>query len=298
MTRITEPLAPGLTRQWTLREVIYSGHTAYQRLTIAHTSQGITLFSDDDRQSSELSQLVYHEALMVPGLLLAAARDRVLIIGSSEGVASQIAIAAGAALVDHVDIDRECVELCAEHLPYGYNPQELRVAVDGVGPVRVHYSDGFAFIAERAVAAERYDVIVIDLPDEVLGGSAQHNRLYGIDFLARCRELLTPGGVVITQAGCPTLWRQETLATALDRYRTVFPSTAFYGSWEHEWGFLVGCAEEIDDATTVMVRRLAHLPYTPQSIDAQSLISGSVLPYHLRDHSGARPGSSRLESIV
>jgi len=298
MTRITEPLAPGLTRQWTLREVIYSGPTTYQHVTIARTPQWITLFCDQDRQSAELSQLVYHEALMVPGLLLAAARDRVLIIGSSEGVASQIAIAAGAALVDHVDIDRECVELCAQYLPYGYSPAELQNAVDGVGPIRVHYDDGLRFVTESAAAAERYDVIVIDLPDEVLGGAAQHNRLYGAEFVARCRDLLTPGGVVITQAGCPTLWRQETLATALDRYRMVFPSTAFYGSWEHEWAFLVGCAEEVDDATTVMVKRLATLPYTPHSIDAQTLISGSILPYHLRDHSGARPSSSRLEPIA
>ncbi|MEK0076795.1 hypothetical protein WKG97_18580, partial [Bordetella pertussis] len=72
--------------------------------------------------------------------VLAEKLDRVLIIGSGEGVASQMSVAAGATLVDHVDIDQREVELCARHLPYGYTPEELAAAVAGEGPVHVHYA--------------------------------------------------------------------------------------------------------------------------------------------------------------
>jgi spermidine synthase len=288
---LNESLSPGLTRHWDIQEVLHAGNTTYQDVLIARTCHGVTLFCDQERQSAELSQLVYHEALMIPGLLLTATRDRILIIGSSEGVASQIAVASGASIVDHVDIDRECVELCALHLPYGYSVDELATAVEASGPVRVRYSDGYQFVTDAAAAGRRYDLIVIDLPDEVLGGSAQHNRLYGADFLRSCKDLLTPGGVVAAQAGCPTLWRQQTLSTSLGRFQQVFPATAFYGSWEHEWAFLFGtCAD--GDLTARMIEQLPCLPYRAETLDTDSLASGSILPFHCR-HPADAPSVSQ-----
>src|SRR5690606_9696142 len=116
--------------------------------------------------STEASQLVYHEALMVPMIRtrsivsassIGGTMERVLIIGSSEGVASQLAIAYGAELVDHVDIDAETVRACAQHLPYGYTPEELTEAERGTGRVRVHYRDGWEFLTTTTT---RYDVVV------------------------------------------------------------------------------------------------------------------------------------------
>ena len=220
MTRwLDEPLGDGLLRRWRLGEVLWEGDTPYQRMLIARTAHGVTLFCDDERQSAELSQLVYHEALLVPALLLADRVRRVLVVGSSEGVVSQLAVAAGADAVDHVDIDRECVRRCAELLPYGYGVAELAAAEHGDGPVRVHYADGWDFLMGTA---QRYDVVVVDLPDERPDAAlaqqvAQHNRLYGVDFLRRCRDVLTDGGVLAYQAGCPTLWRNATLARSVAR---------------------------------------------------------------------------------
>ena len=127
-TQIVEPMGEGLTRVWDVSEVVLDMRTDYQHVVIGRTSQGLSLFCDSERQSTEASQLVYHEALMVPPMLLADTVERVLIIGSSEGVASQLAIAYGAELVDHVDIDAETVRACAQHLPYGYTPEELTEA--------------------------------------------------------------------------------------------------------------------------------------------------------------------------
>src|SRR5882757_10737254 len=133
-SQIHEPVGHGLTRVWNLDEVLWEGDTAFQHVVIARTEQGVSLFCDNDRQSTEFSQLTYHEAMMVPAFVLAEKLDKVLIIGSGEGVASQMSVAAGATLVDHVDIDQLEVELCAEHLPYGYSSDELTAAVKGEGP--------------------------------------------------------------------------------------------------------------------------------------------------------------------
>jgi diaminopimelate decarboxylase/spermidine synthase len=273
---VVEPMAPGITRSWRLSEVLCDVRTDFQHLVIGRTEQGVALFSDGERQSTELSQLVYHEALLVPALLLAGKVERVLVIGSGEGVVSQLAVAAGAARVDHVDIDREAVRRCAEHLPYGYSPDELRRAESGLGPVRMHYCDGWSFV-ERCT--DRYDIVVVDLPDE-RADPAQHNRLYGGDFLRSCRDL---GRVVVFQAGCPTLWRNESLQRSWRRFHETFDAVVYFGSDEHEWAFLTGLAAVTEDPVAVMSSRLAALPYRPQTIDADSLVSATVPPKTLRD---------------
>lgn len=275
---VVEPLGAGLTRVWELPEVVVDTRTEFQHLVIGRTTQGLSLFCDDDRQSTEFSQLTYHEALLVPALLLVPSVDRVLVVGSSEGVVSQIAVAAGASVVDHVDIDRQAVELCAEHLPYGYTPDELAAAVEGTGPVRVHYADGWQFVQE---CADRYDVVLVDLPDE-RPEFAQHNRLYEEEFLTRCKALLTPGGVVVCQAGCQTMWRNETLVRSWKRFADVFGETVYYGSDEHEWAFLFGLAEADPNTTDRMVARLETLPYHPETIDALALRGNTIPPYRVR----------------
>ncbi|MFC4945569.1 spermidine synthase [Pseudonocardia sp. GCM10023141] len=278
-TRIHEPMGPGLTRVWELEEVLWEGDTAFQHVVIARTAQGVALFCDDDRQSTELSQLVYHEALMVPALLLADRVDAVLVVGSSEGVVCQQAVAAGASRVDHVDIDEQAVRLCAEHLPYGYAPAELDRAEQGDGPIRVHYADGYRFVAETR---DRYDIVLVDLPDERADVDAQHNRLYGTEFLRMCRAALTPGGVVVTQAGCPTLWRNDTLRTSWRRFTETFDTTAYYGCDEHEWAYLFGRADVVADPTALMISRLDACGYRPVSIDAAALTGCSVPPFSVR----------------
>jgi diaminopimelate decarboxylase/spermidine synthase len=272
---IVERLAPGLTRTWRLSEVICDVRTEFQHVLIGRTEQGVALFSDGERQSTEFSQLVYHEALLVPALLLADKIEHVLVIGSGEGVVSQLAVAAGATRVDHVDIDREAVRLCAEHLPYGYSTAELLGAEKGLGPITVHYCDGWSFVAE---AGASYDVVVVDLPDERTE-PAQHNRLYDTDFLRTCRDI---GGVVVFQAGCPTLWRNESLQYSWRRFHETFDTVLYFGSDEHEWAFLSGLAEAVADPVAAMSARLAALPYQPQTIDANSLIASTIPPKTLR----------------
>lgn len=281
---IYEPLADGLTRIWRLDEVLHAGSTAYQQVVIARTAQGITLFCDNDRQSAEFSQLVYHEALVVPALLLAERLKRVLIVGSSEGVASQITVSAGAELVDHVDIDCEVVKLCAKHLPYGYSPSEVDRAVIGDGVIRLHYTDGWEFVRRTTESGERYDIVLVDLPDE-RGGEAQHNRLYSNEFLLMCRSALAPGGVVAYQAGCPTLWRNATLARALRRFHEIFDATVYFGSDEHEWAFLFGLEQPVADTAERMARQLGQCRYRPRSIDIDTLRDRTVPPYSLRHNS-------------
>ena len=288
---VDEPLAAGMRRRWRLDEVLWRGRTAWQDMMVARTAQGVSLFCDGERQSTEATQLVYHEALAVPPMLLADELRSVLVVGSSEGVVSQLAVAAGATRVDHVDIDAECVRRCADLLPYGYTPEELavaeRAAEAGEGTVRMHYADGWQFLAEAAERGDRWDVVIVDLPDEPveITDPAQHARLYGSAFLRRCVEVLTPGGVVCSQAGCPTLWRNDTLQRMTARFADVFTTVLPYCSDEHEWAYLTGRVDPLPDAAhdpvELAIARLDRFPALA-SIDAAALRRGAVLPFALR----------------
>ncbi|MFD4182289.1 adenosylmethionine decarboxylase [Rhodococcus sp. NPDC058514] len=281
--RITESVGAGLTRTWEMSEVLHEADTDFQHVVIGRTEQGVSLFCDDERQSTEATQLIYHEALLVPALLLAEQVRRVLVIGSSEGVVSQIAVAAGAEVVDHVDIDRAAVRACAAHLPYGYSAPELDAADRGDGPVRIHYRDGWEFLAEAVAAGRRYDVVVIDLPDENDDPEAQHNRLYGKDFLLRCAEVLADGGVLACQVGCPTIWRNDTLRRAWLRFIETFGTVVYYGSDEHEWAFLSARVDRLTDPVSELIARLPASPYRPVTIDELALIRGTVPPHSIRN---------------
>jgi len=288
---VDEPLADGMRRRWRIDEVLWHGRTAWQDMMVARTAQGVALFCDGERQSTEATQLVYHEALAVPPLLLADRLDAVLVVGSSEGVVSQLAIAAGAQRVDHVDIDAECVRRCADLLPYGYTPAELDAAEQSGehadrGPVTVHYADGWQFLADAAARGDRYDVVIVDLPDEPVevDDPAQHARLYGAPFLRRCAEVLAPGGVVCTQAGCPTVWRHDTLVRMSARFDEVFSTVLPYCSDEHEWAYLTGRIDALPegaDPVELAVSRLGRLPGLT-SIDAPALRRGAILPHAVR----------------
>jgi spermidine synthase len=283
--QLTEPVGRGISRSWEISDVLVETRTEFQHLLIGRTAQGISLFCDAERQCTEATQLTYHEALMVPPMLLAAQVRRVLIIGSSEGVASQLAVAEGAELVDHVDIDRVAVRACAEHLPYGYTPSDLAAAERGDGPIRVHYRDGWEFLAQ---AEPGYDVVVIDLPDENDDPQAQHNRLYSKEFLAHCARLLAPGGVVSSQAGCPTMWRNDTLISAWRRFTEAFGTVVYYGSDEHEWAFLSG---RLEPGEPDLAGKLEKANHRPETIDANALRGNTVPPLRVRVSGPRRPGA-------
>jgi hypothetical protein len=119
---------------------------------------------------------------------------------------------------------------------------------------------------------------VVDLPDE-RNELAQHNRLYDVDFLRACRNI---GRVVVFQAGCPTLWRNESLQRSWRRFHETFDTVTYFDSDEHEWAFLSGLAEAVADPVAAMSARLAALPYQPQTIDANSLIASTIPPKTLR----------------
>lgn len=280
-TSVTEEIAAGLYREWKLDEVIVQAQTAFQNMLIGRTAQGLSLFCNGERQSTDFSQRIYHEGQILPAALMAGTIDRALIIGSSEGVVSQMAEQLGAQEIVHVDIDEECVRLCARHLPYGYTLEDVEAALAGFGPIKLVFQDGYEYVRAASARGEKFDIVVMDLPDEQLG-EAQQNRLYDTAFLVTIASLLTPEGAFINQAGSTTYWRNETLWRSVRRMRSVFKTVVFFEMEEQDWAWIVGANFLCDDITARMRARLPVLKLKPEFIDEVSIPKATTLPMSIR----------------
>ena len=91
--------------------------------------------------------------------------------------------------------------------------------------------------------SERFDVVIIDVPDPLEVGPAV--MLYTKEFYAMVRERLHPGGLIVAQSGPtgPSFYEQCFSAVA-STIGSVFPTVAlsetFVPSFGSTWGFVIG----------------------------------------------------------
>lgn len=277
-----EQVHPGVVDAWRLYEVVRDVRTPYQRVRVARTSLGTTLFCDDNVQSAECGQLAFHEAECVPAMALVESARSALVIGCSEGTVPLILAEAGFERIDHVDLDVDCLRICAEDLPYGFTTEDVRVAERGRGAVRLHYGDGVRYVRDALADRVGYDLIVLDLPeehDETDGGSAS-----GRAFLARCRDLLNPGGVVSTHVcrpyvSAPTVDSAESLVRAWQTFGELFGTRVYFRSDEQPWAaVMLGRADAVAGPVNRMCAGIDRFGYKPRTLDSLSLRRATHLP--------------------
>ncbi|HHH9504059.1 TPA: hypothetical protein ACP32P_004930 [Pseudomonas aeruginosa] len=101
-----------------LRRVLYQGRTRWQNVLIADTyNYDRVLMLDGAIQSAESDESLYHELLVQPAMLAHDEPRDVLIIGGGEGATLREVLShASVRRAVMVDLDRELVELCREHL--------------------------------------------------------------------------------------------------------------------------------------------------------------------------------------
>jgi len=81
-------------------------------------------------------------------------------------------------------------------------------------------ADGFVFVGE---SKETYDVIIVDSTDPEGPGEI----LFTKEFYKRCKDRLTPGGVMVTQNGVPFMQGEELRSTAA-HLRNYFADVSCY----------------------------------------------------------------------
>lgn len=217
-----------------LSRVLYQGKTAFQNVLVADTYNfGRILVLDGAIQSASEDETVYHELLVQPAMLRHPEPRDVLIIGGGEGATlREVLVHRSVRSATMVDLDREVVELCREHLRTWHQG-----AFDDPR-VRMVYDDGRKFVFDND---DRYDVVIIDVVDMLDNGPAQ--ALYTRQFYEMLKRRLRPDGIVVVQ-GLEFSFLDDKPHSALARtLRSVFPEVHSYKvhvpAFLSAWGFLV-----------------------------------------------------------
>lgn len=232
----TETLHPQVGQRLRIDRLVHSDAGGLQDLVIFDNEQfGRVLALDGVVQVTTGDEFVYHEMLTHVPILAHGAVRRVLIIGGGDGGCLRRCLMHPVDTVTMVEIDRSVVDLCTEFLP------EISAGAFEDPRAELVIADGAAFVRETA---ERYDVVIIDSTDPIGPGAV----LFTPAFYADCRRCLTPGGILVNQAGVPAVQSDELLAIA-DALRQSFTDvTAYLASVPTYYGGFMTLGWASDDA--------------------------------------------------
>ena len=231
-----EYITPDLVQGERVERVIYEGRTAYQSVIVQDTALfGRSLVLDGKTQSTALDEFVYHESLVQPSMVTHPEPRTVFVAGGGEGATIREVLSYDSVeRVVMVDIDREVVDLCKEHLG-GHHEGAFEDP-----RLELRHLDALRYL-ERT--DERYDVAIIDVPDPLEGGPA--HLLYTAEFYRLLMRRLKESGMMAAQSG-PTgpAFFSQCFSVVANTIRAVFPASypyeAFTPSFGSTWGFVIG----------------------------------------------------------
>jgi spermidine synthase len=220
-------------------EIVLTQQSAYQRIVFTRWREDLRLFLDGNLQFSSVDEHRYHETLVHPAMGLAASARNVLVLGGGDGLGvREVLRHFQVETVTLVDLDPEITRL-AVTFP---GLRELNGAALEDARVRVVNRDAHAFLEETA---DRFDVIIADLPDP--SGDALA-KLYSVEFYRLVRRHLSPGGVFVTQASSPFFSREAFWCIVRSMEEggfTLTPIHAYVPSFG-DWGFILAAERELD----------------------------------------------------
>ena len=263
-----------------IEEMLYTGQSKFQSIQIIGTgSFGKCLVLDGKIQSSEVDEFIYHEALVQPAMITHPCPETVFIAGGGEGATIREVLSHNTVKrAVMVDIDEEVVAICQKFLPnHSRGSFEDRRS-------ELHHVDARDYLAK---CGEKFDIIIIDLPDPIEEGPAY--LLYTQEFYQLVRDRLTANGIITVQAGSAA-WTELLNFTAVNNtLKSVFPIVCPYQvdvpSFGGPWGFclasqnlnpLLLSVTEVDDR--ISARSLSGLKFY-DGLTHQGMFS---LPKHLR----------------
>lgn len=227
-----------------IEEVLYRGRTRFQSIEIIRTgSFGKCLVLDGKIQSTEVDEFIYHEALVQPAMLTHPCPETVFIAGGGEGATLREVLSHNTVKrAVMIDIDEEVIVTCKRFLP-----DHSQGAFEDER-TELHHVDARDYLAK---CGEKFDIIIIDLPDPIEEGPAY--LLYTQEFYQLVRERLTANGIISVQAGSANLNELLNFSSVNNTLKSVFPKVYPYQvevpSFGGPWGF---CLAALNPTPTLL----------------------------------------------
>jgi spermidine synthase len=259
---------------------VTSFRSRYQEVRLIQSPTfGLTLLLDGKIQSTQVDEFIYHEALVHPAMVSHRAPKSVFIAGGGEGATLREVLRYDTIeKAVMVDLDAEVVDICRKHMPT-WN----QGAFEDPRVLLIHEDARTVLETDNAT----YDVIICDLSEPVDDGPSY--MLFTKEFYELCKQRLNPGGVMVTQSGCPSfiysLSFHSVTATLKSVFSGAFPYLAFIPSFASNWGFTLageaGLLPSLPDAT--VQSRLSCVENDLKYIDLDTMRSIFTIPKHLRE---------------
>ena len=240
-----EAVSPELSVMLKVRQIYYSGQTAYQKVEVLDSELfGRSLILDGKTQSTERDEHIYHETIDHPAMLCNPEPKQAFIGGGGEGgTLREVLGHKSVKRVTMVDLDSEVVALCREYLPNHH-----KGSFDDPRTSLIH-QDARSYLQNTS---DYYDVIILDLVVPLEGGTAA--LLYTQEFYAIAKARLNPGGVLVTQSGPAGLLNYtECFTTIFNTLGTVFDHTTatqvHIPAFQTLWGFTIASDTPFPEAS-------------------------------------------------
>jgi spermidine synthase len=205
-----------------------------QQIAIAELfSFGKCLIIDDDLQSCETDEFIYHEALVHPAMILHGKPSNILILGGGEGATlREVLKYKPVTRATMVDIDDKVVNLCRKYMPSmsdgAFDDTRTELLIE----------DAIQYIRKTR---GRFDVIISDLSSPIKGGPAY--QLYTKEFYLDLKKKLAPSGIFSTQVDSCSPTNLNVPVAIYKTLGAVFSSvrlyTCYIPSFDSLWGFII-----------------------------------------------------------
>jgi spermidine synthase len=237
---LTDKINENFLQLHKLDEVLYEGRTKFQDAKIVRSKNlGICLVLDGKIQSSEKDEFIYHEALVQPAMIAHPKPETVFIAGGGEGATlREVLRHKTVTKAVMVDIDDEVTALSKKYLP-----NHASAAFED-SRTEVQHVDARQYLKK---SKDKYDIIIIDLPDPIEEGPAA--MLFTSEFYWICRDHLNKEGMVSVQAGSANPTELLNFTAVNKTLKSAFPlvtyCSTYIGSFGQPWGFCLA-SREID----------------------------------------------------
>tara|TARA_R100001509_G_scaffold93098_1_gene53837 strand:- start:659 stop:1444 length:786 start_codon:yes stop_codon:yes gene_type:complete len=219
----------GLSLKTSVKEVLYSDRSDYQKIEVVDTDKfGLVLCLDDTVQVCTKDYHNYHMAF------ISAARDKLrngesaLIIGGGDGVLARYLLDDGVKDITQVELDPKVISVSRRYLK--------DIHKDSFDEIIVEIAEGSDFVKR---SDKKFDYVFCDVTDFCDSHETYQNsgKVFTDEFFADLKSVMKSDSVFVCQTDLPFYWdvqRQETLRLL----RKHFKMRGSYMTPVHSYGGL------------------------------------------------------------